>query len=237
MNVRPTGSDLRIERARVVLPDRILNDSFVDVRKGRIAFIGAMSARQARDAPTIDAPTIDAAGQFLAPGFVDMHVHGGAGADFMDVTPEAFSTVIAAHLRHGVTSIVPTNTVGRHDQIIAFLQLVRDFKARGVDPASGLGRVLGSHLYGPYFAAEKGRLSSAPDPAAHRSRVPPVPFLFRRHARGDVRAGAAGRGGISTAPPPPRACASTPVTPTPPGRKWSRRTRWACGMSTISFAP
>ncbi|CAA9444002.1 MAG: N-acetylglucosamine-6-phosphate deacetylase, partial [uncultured Phycisphaerae bacterium] len=147
---RPEGLEFRVSGARVVLPDRLIDGGAVHVRDGRIAAVGP-----ADSLPAWPGPTIDAAGHYLAPGFVDLHVHGGAGADFMDATPAAFETAIAAHLRHGTTSIVPTNTVGQHERILAFLDLARRFKAQGPRPQRGLGRVVGCHLYGPYFAEEK----------------------------------------------------------------------------------
>jgi N-acetylglucosamine-6-phosphate deacetylase len=68
----------------------------------------------------------------------------------MDGTRGAFETVIRAHARHGTTSIVPTSTVARHDQILRFLELTRDF--RNESPVAC--RVLGAHFYGPYFGTE-----------------------------------------------------------------------------------
>jgi N-acetylglucosamine-6-phosphate deacetylase len=91
---------------------------------------------------------IDLAGGYLAPGFIDLHVHGGAGADFMDGTPEAFRTVCRAHARHGTTRLLPTTTVARHDQHLAFLRVCRSLKNEGTGGAA----ILGAHLYGPYFA-------------------------------------------------------------------------------------
>jgi N-acetylglucosamine-6-phosphate deacetylase len=143
--------ELRVVNARVVLPDRVVDRGAVHVRDGRIVAVHA----DGQALPRWDGPTVDAAGAYLTPGYVDMHVHGGDGHDFMDCTPEAFDAVVRCHLRHGTTSIVPTNTVGRHDQIMAFLELVRVLHRRGADPARGLGRVVGSHLYGPYFVEEK----------------------------------------------------------------------------------
>ena len=64
---------------------------------------------------------VDLGGGYLVPGFVDLHVHGGDGADFMDGTEEAFRTVCRAHARHGTTSLLPTTTVARHEQHLAFL--------------------------------------------------------------------------------------------------------------------
>jgi N-acetylglucosamine-6-phosphate deacetylase len=96
---------------------------------------------------------VDVGGAYLAPGFVDLHVHGGDNADFMDATAEAFSTVLRAHLRHGTTSLLPTSSVARQETILRFLALCREFKER-TKTATGpaVARVLGAHLYGPYFA-------------------------------------------------------------------------------------
>ena len=150
MNTPAADQSFSIVNARLVMPDQIIDGGTLVVRQGRIVSAGlALTV-----APT-EYPTIDADGKYLVPGFVDIHVHGGAGSDFMDGTREAFQTVLSSHLRHGTTSVVPTNTVGRHERIMQFLSLVRDFKAIGGDAGNGMPRVPGCHLYGPYFAEEK----------------------------------------------------------------------------------
>ena len=93
---------------------------------------------------------IDLRGGYLVPGFVDLHVHGGAGADFMDGDEDAWQTICFAHARHGTTSFTPTTTVARHDQHLRFLELCGSFRKNEAKGA----RVLGAHLYGPYFARE-----------------------------------------------------------------------------------
>jgi N-acetylglucosamine-6-phosphate deacetylase len=128
--------------AAVVLPDRILTHADVTIHSDRIAAVTANTA------PTGD--IIDLHGGYLVPGFVDLHVHGGAGADFMDGTADAFRTVCRAHARHGTTSLLPTTTVARHEQHLAFLDVCRRLKTEG----TGGARILGAHFYGPYFAAE-----------------------------------------------------------------------------------
>lgn len=49
----------------------------------------------------------------VTPGFVDMHVHGGGGADTMDATPEAFRTIAQTHARHGTTGLLLTTVTER----------------------------------------------------------------------------------------------------------------------------
>jgi N-acetylglucosamine-6-phosphate deacetylase len=131
----------------LVLPDRLL-DGHLTVRGERIAAVGPGRPAGSRDV-----------GGYLCPGFVDLHVHGGAGADFMDGTEEAFRTVCRAHARHGTTSLLPTTTVARHDQHLAFLEVCRRLKRAG----TGGARLLGTHFYGPYFApAARGCHPEAP---------------------------------------------------------------------------
>jgi N-acetylglucosamine-6-phosphate deacetylase len=129
----------------VVLTDRLLPEGAVEVEAGRITAIHASP----RSIPA-GAERIDLSGGYLTPGFVDLHVHGGAGADFMDGTEEAFRTVCGAHARHGTTSLLPTTTVARHEQHLAFLRVCCKLKHEG----TGSARILGAHFYGPYFAAE-----------------------------------------------------------------------------------
>lgn len=127
----------------IILPDRLLPGGTVIVEGDRIA-----SLMTEEHLPSGE--RIDLAGRYLSPGFIDLHVHGGDGADFMDGTAEAFRTVCRAHARHGTTALLATTTVARHDQHLAFLRVCRSLKGQLVDGAV----VLGAHFYGPYFGYE-----------------------------------------------------------------------------------
>jgi len=140
----------RLFNATVILPDRLIPGGALDVEDGRLTAVGRLD-----DLPRWSGATIDANEGFVAPGFVDLHVHGGDNADFMDGTVEAFEAVVRAHTRHGTTSIVATSTVARHDQTLTFLENTRTLQRRGAEPARGLARLVGAHLYGPYFNEEK----------------------------------------------------------------------------------
>jgi N-acetylglucosamine-6-phosphate deacetylase len=137
---------LLFHNGTIVLEDDLLLNGQVQVVAGRIAAVQSALSSAADES----AASVDLAGGYLVPGYVDLHVHGGGGADFMDGTETAFQTVCASHARHGTTSLLPTTTVARHEQHLVFLDLCRRLKRAGTRGA----RILGAHFYGPYFARE-----------------------------------------------------------------------------------
>ena len=136
---------LHFHNGVVLLADSSLPDAVVQTRGERISWVGTRAA-----APKLTDGVIDLNGGYLAPGFVDLHVHGGGDADFMDGTRDAFQTVCRVHARHGTTSLTPTTTVAEHEQHLRFLECCRHFRTN----STGGAKVLGAHLYGPYFTPE-----------------------------------------------------------------------------------
>lgn len=136
-----------IFRGRVILPDRVLDDGAVVCRNGRI-----VSVTRTRRTPA-SAVAIDAGDGWIAPGFIDIHVHGGAGADYMDGTAQAVRIANRAHLRRGTTTIFPTTTTGSPGQIQRMLEACLEVRS-GWTATDG-ARIGGVHLYGPYFAKNK----------------------------------------------------------------------------------
>lgn len=159
---RRTGACV-FHHGTVVLKDRTIPGGAVVCEGGRISSVGR------REDLTIPAGAVevDADGGYITPGFVDIHSHGGGGADFMDATPDAVTTALREHARHGTTTLYPTTTTGTREQIDAMLRAcvaVRD----SWTPADG-ARVGGVHFYGPYFAddmigAHPRGCSRSPDP-------------------------------------------------------------------------
>jgi N-acetylglucosamine-6-phosphate deacetylase len=152
----------------LILPDRMVEDGYLLCEDGRVRDVG--QGRQVEDAPGVE--RVDAGGGYIGPGYVDLHVHGGDGADFMDGTAEAVRTVLRAHARHGTTTIFPTTTTGTPAQIEAMLAACESVR-RSWQPSDG-ARIGGVHFYGPYFAPEKvgchpksGRRD--PDPGEYRA--------------------------------------------------------------------
>ena len=89
-----------IHNGNVVLPDRVIENSSVTIHDETIVGIDS-------EYPS-GFEKIDAKGGYILPGFIDIHVHGGGGADFMDATVESFHQVACAHLDYGTTALCPT---------------------------------------------------------------------------------------------------------------------------------
>ncbi len=81
-------------------------------------------------------------------GFIDMHVHGGGGHDFMDATRDAYEGVAKFHLKYGTTAMVPTTVASSQEELIKCCELFDECKNK-FEYAS---RLLGLHIEGPYIS-------------------------------------------------------------------------------------
>src|SRR5258708_32318028 len=96
----------------------------------------------------------------IAPGFIDLHVHGGDGADFMDAGEEANARILAFHAKHGTTALCATTLSGsRADLHNAVEAITRTPWGAGAE-------IVGIHLEGPYINRQR---AGAQDPASIRS--------------------------------------------------------------------
>lgn len=135
----------RIINGTTVTPNGTCKDGSVLVDNGRIVSVN--------EANTDSVPTVDAAGGFILPGFIDIHVHGGGDADFMDASPDAVLTAAQAHCAYGTTAIVPT-TMTCPDPLLE--KAIDCFLSVPASSDNG-PELLGLHLEGPFFsAASKG---------------------------------------------------------------------------------
>lgn len=97
----------------------------------------------------IDCDVIDAKGMYIAPGLIDVHVHGSLGADTMDQTIEAIQLISAGIAKSGVTSFLPTTMTMSHEDIYGALKVVRECMKQPLNGA----KVLGAHMEGPFVNA------------------------------------------------------------------------------------
>jgi N-acetylglucosamine-6-phosphate deacetylase len=166
---------IKIINGRFLTPRRLLQHATLLVSGGKIVDI------REGDIEAPEAMILDARGNYVAPGFIDLHVHGGGGHDFMDGTDEAFEGVARLHVRHGTTAMTPTTLSAGKEELLTVLDTYERVCRRGV---SGGAQFIGMHLEGPYFAmgqrgAQDSRYIRDPDPAEYRELVARFPGIRR----------------------------------------------------------
>ncbi len=157
------GRKLKITNGTIVTPYRYIPGGTVVVEDGVITGISE------RDVEVPGAEVLDAGGHYIAPGFIDIHIHGGGGHDFMDGTEEAFLGIAETHARYGTTAMVPTTLTAEKADLLNTLDTYERAHAKNTKGA----QFLGIHLEGPYFAmAQRGaqdpRYIRNPDPAEYK---------------------------------------------------------------------
>ncbi|MFZ0901886.1 MAG: N-acetylglucosamine-6-phosphate deacetylase [Candidatus Sulfotelmatobacter sp.] len=173
---------------RLYTPWEELRNPLVFIEDG---IISAVSSRAEREIPK-NATEVDFTREIpdaiLAPGFVDIHVHGGAGLDVMRASPAELPRLNKFLTTHGVTGYFPTTVAAPLDQTCAALEQIAD----AIESAQPLGtngdlvqaRPLGIHLEGP-FLSHKRRGVHPPE-----NLVEPTLQIFERFwqaSRGHVR--------------------------------------------------
>ena len=135
---------MEITNAQLILPDQIRRGNLT-IRDGRIHKITFGKPRKTRG------ETIDLRGDFLSPGFIDLHIHGAMGRDTMEATPEAFKEITEFHLRGGTTSLTLTTLSAAQKDILKVLEAAKPFRNKSL----GGSRIVGVHVEGPFISLEK----------------------------------------------------------------------------------
>jgi N-acetylglucosamine-6-phosphate deacetylase len=173
---------IKIFNGQIIHQQQIQAGACLLIENGKILDV----AQQDVDFP--DAQLIDAQGNFVSPGFIDIHIHGGGGADFMDGTVEAFLQIAQTHAQHGTTSMLPTTLTCEKEDLIQTLEAYQKAQlcnAQGAD-------FIGMHLEGPYFAlAQRGaqdpKFIRDPDPAEYREILDSFDFIKRWSAAPELK--------------------------------------------------
>lgn len=132
---------ITITNAKIVTEQGVIENGTIVLNGGSIESISASAYAGG------DVETIDAQGGWVLPGFVDVHVHGGYGADWMDASKESIDTITRFHAGHGTTSIVATTLTGPKDHLSQVLDVVHDYQSKDMPYA----QVVGVHLEGPFI--------------------------------------------------------------------------------------
>jgi len=120
--------------ARLIFPNEIRDGLELVARKGKIIAI-----REQTQAPGEE--IVDLAGNYLAPGFIDLHVHGALGRDTMESSAESFRAICDFHANGGITSLL--------------LNAVRDFTQRRARRSRPTSAIAGVHVEGPFISKAK----------------------------------------------------------------------------------
>lgn len=154
---------LKIFNGQILMPFRIIPNGTIIITGGKITDVkeGNIDVEGAEE--------IDAQGRYISPGFIDIHVHGGGGHDFMDGTVDAFLKIAETHARYGTTSMLPTTLTAEKEDLLQTLEIYKEANSKNFNGA----QFLGMHLEGPYFAvtqrgAQDPRYIRNPDPAEYK---------------------------------------------------------------------
>src|SRR6476619_1202594 len=93
---------VKIYNGKIITPSKIIEGGCVLIMGDTIAEVSE------KNIEIENAIEINAEGKYVAPGFIDIHVHGGGGHDFMDGTETAFIGIAETHAQYGTTSMLPT---------------------------------------------------------------------------------------------------------------------------------
>jgi N-acetylglucosamine-6-phosphate deacetylase len=124
-----------------IFSDGIRDGLEVVVEEGKIAAIREQAQAHQKDA-------VNLAGNYLAPGFIDLHVHGALGRDTMDASEEALHVICNFHASGGTTSLLHTTATAPIEKIVDALDVVRDCR-------SSDRRIAGAHVEGPFISKSK----------------------------------------------------------------------------------
>lgn len=165
---------IKIFNGKVIVPGKFIDRGTVLVSEGKITAVAA------GDIDCGDAIEIDANGLYISPGFIDIHIHGGGGYDFMDGTTEAFLGIAQLHAKHGTTAMLPTTLTSEKEDLLLTLNAYEEANRINEMGAS----FIGMHLEGPYFSmnqrgAQDPKYIRNPDPAEYREILTHYPSVKR----------------------------------------------------------
>ena len=173
---------IKIVNGKIITPYRIIPGGTMLITGTTITGVSE------RDIEVADAVEIDAKGKYVAPGFIDIHVHGGGGHDFMDGDEKAFLKIAEIHAQYGTTSMLPTTLSSSKEELLQTLSAYEKANGKNTEGA----QFLGMHLEGPYFAmnqrgAQDPRYIRDPDPAEYKEILSRSSFIRRWSAAPELK--------------------------------------------------
>jgi len=165
---------IKIINGNIITENEIISHGSILIEEGKIIAVEKGNIEGS------DCTEIDAAGKYVSPGFIDIHVHGGGGYDFMDESEEAFLNVAKLHAQYGTTSLLATTLTATKEGILNTLDIYNKVHQA---PNEG-AQLLGIHLEGPYFSmnqrgAQDPKFIRDPDPMEYMEILERSPHIKR----------------------------------------------------------
>lgn len=133
---------IKIYNGKIITPSKIIDDGCVIVSGNKIIEVSE------KNIEVDNAVEINAEGKYVSPGFIDIHVHGGGGHDFMDADENAFLAIAKTHAQYGTTAMLPTTLTSTQEVLLQTLDAYQTANKKNVNGA----QFLGMHLEGPYIS-------------------------------------------------------------------------------------
>lgn len=130
-----------IKNGNIILKDKILQGKSIIYDEKIIEIVE-------NNVPSKDIETIDIKGNYISPGFIDIHVHGSKGFDVMDGTIDAIEGIGKSLCKHGVTGFLATTMTMSIESINRALDAIKT----SMDMRINGSKVLGVHLEGPFIS-------------------------------------------------------------------------------------
>jgi N-acetylglucosamine-6-phosphate deacetylase len=130
-------------RGTLVTPFELISGGQVEVEDGSIRYAGPRRAATGQ--------VIDHTADLVCPGFIDLHIHGGAGADTMDPAPDALNRISIYLAAGGVTGFLATTHTAPEEELVSALRRIEAAQRMGTPGA----KILGAHVEGPFISREK----------------------------------------------------------------------------------
>src|SRR6266481_1025172 len=134
--------------ARLIFPDEVRDGLELVVHEGKIAAIRDRTQARGEE-------IVGLAGNYLAPGFIDLHVHGALDRDTMEGSAEAFRSICDFHASGGTTSLLLATATAPLERIVDVLNAVRNSTQRRAQRSRPTSAIAGVHVEGPFISKAK----------------------------------------------------------------------------------
>lgn len=165
-----------IKSCDIYTPLRVIKNGSILIQGEKIAKIGQIDDSKIPPGTKI----FDVRQRLAVPGFIDIHLHGGGGVDFLDSSPDSVVKALKIHLKNGTTSLLPSIMTTSHKHALDTIRAIIDIKRSIPD----IPDILGLNLEGPYISMEKS--------GAHRTQYIRKPSLtevqeYIKASEGNIR--------------------------------------------------